>query len=109
MAEPVVETEYGRVQGIVHGGVNTFLGIPYGAPTGGANRFKAPERPAAWSGVRDVSAIHGPIQPCGTLPNVCASEVVASRINAASAASSSPRCDSEFVSPCPTTSSPRAR
>src|ERR1700722_7945907 len=55
MAEPVVETRYGKVSGIVRDGVSTFLGIPYGAPTGGANRFKAPKAPTPWSGVRDVS------------------------------------------------------
>jgi para-nitrobenzyl esterase len=55
MAEPVVETAYGRVQGIVRDGVNTFLGVPYGAPTGGANRFKPPKPPASWTGVRDAS------------------------------------------------------
>jgi len=42
MADPVVETAAGSVRGIVRGGVNTFLGMPYGASTGGANRFRAP-------------------------------------------------------------------
>ena len=39
---PIVEISSGHVQLPVEAGVNVFKGIPYGAPTGGANRFRAP-------------------------------------------------------------------
>jgi para-nitrobenzyl esterase len=48
----LANTEYGRVKGFVMRGVITFLGIPYGADTSGANRFMPPRRPEAWEGVR---------------------------------------------------------
>ena len=35
----VANTAYGKVKGFVLRGINTFLGIPYGADTSGANRF----------------------------------------------------------------------
>jgi len=57
-----VETTSGKVQGISNTGIKEFKGIPYGAPTGGKNRYMPPRKPAAWTGVRDCFA-HGEISP----------------------------------------------
>jgi len=57
-----VETTYGKVQGIANGRVKEFKGIPYGASTGGKNRFMAPRKPAPWAGVRNCIG-YGPISP----------------------------------------------
>jgi para-nitrobenzyl esterase len=56
------DTAYGRVQGIQNTGIKEFKGIPYGAPTGGRNRFMPPKKPASWKGVRECFA-HGQISP----------------------------------------------
>ena len=48
----VTQTQYGKVQGYILDGVYTYLGIPYGVPTGGANRFMPPQKPEAWEGIR---------------------------------------------------------
>ena len=48
----VTQTQYGKVQGYILDGVYTYLGIPYGAPTGGENRFMPPQKPASWEGIR---------------------------------------------------------
>ena len=48
----ITQTRYGKVQGYILDGVYTYLGIPYGAPTGGENRFLPPQEPESWEGVR---------------------------------------------------------
>ncbi|THD66202.1 MAG: carboxylesterase/lipase family protein [Phenylobacterium sp.] len=52
----VTDTATGKVQGIANGPVWEFRGIPYGAPTGGKNRFMPPQKPAPWKGVRECFA-----------------------------------------------------
>jgi para-nitrobenzyl esterase len=56
------DTAYGKVQGIQNTGIKEFKGIPYGASTGGRNRFMPPKKPAPWKGVRECFA-HGQISP----------------------------------------------
>ncbi len=47
----VASTTYGKVRGFILQGINTFLGIPYGADTSGANRFMPPQKPKPWTDV----------------------------------------------------------
>jgi para-nitrobenzyl esterase len=88
MADPVVDTAYGQVRGVLRDGVNTFVGIPYGAPTGGANRFRAPTPPASWAGVRDTIEL-GAMPPASVMPMATRGPLA----QMAGAASTAPRPD----------------
>lgn len=57
-----VETVHGHVKGSRRGPVHAFRGVPYGAPTGGANRFLPARVPDAWTEVRDATNV-GPRAP----------------------------------------------
>ena len=53
-ASPIVRTEGGLVRGAaVPGGGYAFLGLPYAAPPVGRLRWRPPQAPAGWRGVRD--------------------------------------------------------
>jgi para-nitrobenzyl esterase len=72
---PVANTTSGKIRGVVQENkVNAFRGIPYGAPTGGANRFMPPVKPEAWTGIKDTVE-WGPEAPQGPhteIPEVAA-------------------------------------
>ena len=48
----IAKTQYGKVRGFLDGGVFTFKGIPYGADTGGDNRWLPAKPPKPWSDER---------------------------------------------------------
>ena len=54
-----VQTTSGRLRGYIDNKVHVFKGVPYGASTAGANRFMPPQKPAAWTGVRDAFEFGG--------------------------------------------------
>ncbi|WP_438434612.1 carboxylesterase/lipase family protein [Gorillibacterium sp. sgz500922] len=60
MNQQTVNTRQGWVQGYEQAGVRVWRGIPYAEPPVGALRFRAPQKPAAWEGVRPA-AEPGPI------------------------------------------------
>src|SRR5882672_2287223 len=50
----VIETIYGKVRGSQRNGIQIFRGIPYGAETGGENRFMPAKEPTPWAGIRST-------------------------------------------------------
>ncbi len=64
---PVVETTSGSVRGATREGIHSFKGIPYGANTGGKNRWLPPQPVPAWPGVRDALE-YGPRAPQNERP-----------------------------------------
>lgn len=57
-----VPTVAGRVRGVLHPrtGVRTWRGVPYGATTARAHRFRAPRPREPWEGVRDATRFAPP-------------------------------------------------
>lgn len=51
----VRQIESGRIEGFRSDGICRFLGIPYGAPPVGPNRFREPQPAEHWEGVRDAT------------------------------------------------------
>ncbi len=54
-----VETSAGRIRGVTDAGIHRFLGVPYGAPPVGDQRFRRARPVEPWDGVRPAVE-HGP-------------------------------------------------
>jgi para-nitrobenzyl esterase len=59
---PIVATDDGAVLGMTAGTLDEFLGIPYAAPPTGNLRWRPPQPPAEWQGIRDATQF-GPSCP----------------------------------------------
>lgn len=57
-----VETTLGKIKGSRRGDVHAFRGVPYGAPTGGSNRFLPARAADPWTDVKACTEI-GPRAP----------------------------------------------
>src|SRR5687768_1536241 len=51
----VVRVDSGDLQGVVDDGVESFQGIPFAAPPVGDLRWRPPQPPARWTGVRQAT------------------------------------------------------
>ncbi len=69
----IVRTKYGAMQGVTEHGITVFRGVPYAKPPVGALRWRAPEKPEPWQGVR-MCGTYGKIPP--QLPGQCAYEAL---------------------------------
>ena len=52
----IVETRYGKIEGVREGSTNVFRGVPFAAPPVGERRFAPPLPPDPWTGVRQAQA-----------------------------------------------------
>ena len=55
VSAPIADTSSGKLKGAEEGGAAVFRGIPFAKPPVGPLRFRAPERPEPWSGVREAT------------------------------------------------------
>jgi para-nitrobenzyl esterase len=62
MGDPIAETRYGKVQGYEQGAISVWKGIPFAQPPTGELRFRAPQPPLPWTGVRQA-ATFSPMAP----------------------------------------------
>ncbi|MCD8329238.1 MAG: carboxylesterase family protein [Lachnospiraceae bacterium] len=56
----IVTTKQGKLRGTKEAAWSSFLGIPYAKPPVGALRWREPEAPAPWTGVRDACTLGSP-------------------------------------------------
>ncbi|WP_439540503.1 carboxylesterase/lipase family protein [Sphingomonas sp.] len=73
-AAPVVKLADGRIAGARVDGIERFLNVPFAAPPVGALRWRAPQAPRGWTGVRDASKL-GPACPQTVRPALVAGGV----------------------------------
>ena len=67
LAGVVAQTRAGEVEGLISEGVTAFKGIPYAAPPFGSNRFRPPQPPKSWIGVRQAHE-YGVVPPQSPYP-----------------------------------------
>ncbi|MBV9840770.1 MAG: carboxylesterase/lipase family protein [Sphingomonadaceae bacterium] len=58
----LISTGLGPLRGECEGGVTVFRGVPFAAPPVGDLRWRRPDPPRSWPGIRDATAF-GPIAP----------------------------------------------
>ncbi len=54
MSGPIVETSCGKIEGELWEGLNVFRGIPFAKPPVGSLRWRSPQAPEPWPGVRSA-------------------------------------------------------
>lgn len=55
-SKPLAKTRQGTLAGSAEQGIHIWRGIPYAAPPVGPLRWRAPQPPARWPGVRQADA-----------------------------------------------------
>lgn len=64
----IVHTSNGPVRGYAEGALSIFKGLRYGAPPVGAQRFRPPAKPQAWSAPADATCLGAPAIQVGVAP-----------------------------------------
>jgi para-nitrobenzyl esterase len=72
----VASTRYGKVEGEELSGLTIFKGVPFAAPPVGAGRWRAPEKPASWTGTREARRFGGVAPQLPMLLNALAAMVI---------------------------------
>ncbi len=71
VGEPTVQISSGALRGASRGPGFLFGAIPFAAAPVGERRYRAPQPPPSWDGVRDASSLSRPLtQPSRTLPGL---------------------------------------